>query len=134
MTCLVMESRFGFRTHNMVTLPQLSRVFPPPRPPCHTYTLVVSHPDEFSGFLSGFPAFTLSAFPSSHLHVVANRRFLKRMSDLPQSGGSCPLTLPGCGHLSFLVLYHCRGPLSMIQETWWVPKTCRRFVSAKLSS
>lgn len=62
MTCLVMELRSVCRIHNTVTLAQLSRVFPPPQFPCHTHTLITSHPDECSGLLSGFSVFTLSAF------------------------------------------------------------------------
>lgn len=81
MTCLVMELRSVCRIHNTATLAQLSRVFPPPQFPCHTYTHIISHPDECSGLLSGFSVFTLSAFPPDHLHIVANGRFLKRTSD-----------------------------------------------------
>lgn len=86
MTCLVMELRSGCRIHNATTLAQLSRVFPPPQIPCHTYTLMIFHPDECSGFLSGFSEFTLSAFPPDHLHTGADRRFLRRTSDLLSVG------------------------------------------------
>lgn len=140
MTCLVMELGSGCRIHNTATLAQLSRVFPPPQFPCHTYTLIISHLGACSRLLSGFLVFTQSAFPSDHLHIVTNGRFLKRISEPLSLGGSCLMALHCSGQLSFLGLHildpRFLDPWSSEHDPWAlvVSKICRRSGRSKLIS
>lgn len=104
-----MELRSGCRIHNTTTLAQLSRVFPLPQVPCHTYTLMIFHPDECSGFLSDFSVFTLSAFPQT-------------ISILGPIGGFSEEHLIPWAWEKLSNALHCRGQLnflgSMVLWAW----------------